>query len=137
MPISHSSSILMEQMLFLYAIMIERSINVGQIILKEIQNCSRKNVRSAYFPSSITSLCLRAQVKSKANLKGCYVKGCITRHVLKEEAEAEEEPNSPKLKVEPNVVELMEPSVNLMLTIPVPTSSNIMKKWEFSTMMDM
>ncbi|KAK5785488.1 hypothetical protein PVK06_040079 [Gossypium arboreum] len=54
-----------------------------------------------------------------------------------EESEVEEKSNNPEIKVEPNVVELMEPSVNLVLTIPVPTSSNTMKKWEFSTMIDM
>ncbi|MFQ6629455.1 hypothetical protein Gotur_007248 [Gossypium turneri] len=42
MPISHSSTISMEQMLLLYAILTEKSINVGKIILKEIQNCVEK-----------------------------------------------------------------------------------------------
>lgn len=150
--------------------------NVGKIILKEIQDCAKKKAGSAYFPSLITSLCLRAQVKSKANLKGHYGQGFITRHDLErlvdnvkllnqikpnesnepkfdesstksdveadlvneiEEAEFEEEPNSLESRVEPNVAELVEPSVNPKLTIPVPTSSNTIKKSEFSIMMDM
>ncbi|MBA0756498.1 hypothetical protein Gogos_022152 [Gossypium gossypioides] len=78
MPISHSLTISMEQILFLYAIMTERSINIRRIILKEIHDCARKKTEIAYFPSLITSLCLRAQVKTKANLKGLYVQGCIT-----------------------------------------------------------
>ncbi|KAK5819134.1 hypothetical protein PVK06_024096 [Gossypium arboreum] len=40
MPISHSSTILIERILLLYTIMTKRSINVGRIILKEIQDCA-------------------------------------------------------------------------------------------------
>ncbi|MFQ6655676.1 hypothetical protein Gotur_026126 [Gossypium turneri] len=82
MPISHSSTISMELMLLLYAILIEKSINVGKIILKEIHDCAKKKAGSAYFPSLITSLCLKACVKTQANLKGQYVQGCITSHDL-------------------------------------------------------
>ncbi|KAK5825406.1 hypothetical protein PVK06_020236 [Gossypium arboreum] len=82
MPISHSSTISMERMLLLYAILTEKSINVGKIILKEIYDCAKKKTGSAYFPSLITSLCLRARVKRQANLKGQYVQGCITSHDL-------------------------------------------------------
>ena len=39
--------------------------------------------------------------------------------------------------MEPNVVEPVEPSVNPELTIPMPTSSNTIKKSKFSIMMDM
>ncbi|MFQ6665037.1 hypothetical protein Gotur_031920 [Gossypium turneri] len=46
MPISHSSTISMERMLLLYAILTEKSINVGKIILKEIHDCAQKNVGS-------------------------------------------------------------------------------------------
>ncbi|KAH1046748.1 hypothetical protein J1N35_037532, partial [Gossypium stocksii] len=70
MPISHSSTISVERILLLYAIMIERSINTGKIIPKEIYDCARKKIESVYFPSLITSLSLRAKVKIKANLKG-------------------------------------------------------------------
>ncbi|MFQ6658978.1 hypothetical protein Gotur_028040 [Gossypium turneri] len=42
MPISHSSTISMERMLLLYAILTEKSINVGKIILKEIYDYARK-----------------------------------------------------------------------------------------------
>ncbi|MFQ6665344.1 hypothetical protein Gotur_032111, partial [Gossypium turneri] len=82
MPISHSSTISMERMLLLYGILTEKSINVGKIILKEIHDCAKKKAGSAYFPSLITSLCLRARVKTQANLKGQYVQGCITSHDL-------------------------------------------------------
>ncbi|MFQ6645147.1 hypothetical protein Gotur_019127 [Gossypium turneri] len=46
MPISHSSTISMERMLLLYAILTENSINVGKIILKEIHDCAKKKARS-------------------------------------------------------------------------------------------
>ncbi|MFQ6659078.1 hypothetical protein Gotur_028106 [Gossypium turneri] len=46
MPISHSSTISMEQMLLLYAILTEKSINVGKIILKEIDDYAKKKAGS-------------------------------------------------------------------------------------------
>ncbi|MFQ6666123.1 hypothetical protein Gotur_032602 [Gossypium turneri] len=42
MPISHSSTVSMERMLLLHAILTEKSINVGKIILREIHNCAKK-----------------------------------------------------------------------------------------------
>ncbi|KAK5812215.1 hypothetical protein PVK06_027634 [Gossypium arboreum] len=72
----------MEQMLLLYAILTENSINVGKIILKDIYDYAKKKTGSAYFPSLITSLCLRACVKTQMNLKGQYVQGYITIHDL-------------------------------------------------------
>ncbi|KAK5839790.1 hypothetical protein PVK06_008629 [Gossypium arboreum] len=53
------------------------------------------------------------------------------------EAESEGEPNSPKPRVEENTTKLVEPTVNLELTIPITASSNTMNKSKFSTMMDM
>ncbi|MBA0761250.1 hypothetical protein Gotri_023923, partial [Gossypium trilobum] len=162
-----------------------KSINVGEIILKEIHDCARKKTRSDYFPSLITSLYLRAQVKTKANMKGPYAQGCITTHDLErlvenvhklnpiesseptkleidesstksetksnlvtktEEVELEDEPNEPKPIKEPkdseprdklNVDELVEPSIDTKLTIPMSTYSNIVKKSKLSNMMDM
>ncbi|MBA0742310.1 hypothetical protein Gogos_015378 [Gossypium gossypioides] len=82
MSISHSSTISMERTLLLYAIMTERSINVGKIILKEIHDCAKNKTGSAYFPSLITSLYLKAHVKTNTNYKGPYVQGCITTYVI-------------------------------------------------------
>ncbi|MFQ6660106.1 hypothetical protein Gotur_028723 [Gossypium turneri] len=82
MPISHSSTITMERMLLLYAILTEKSINIGKIILKMIHDYAKKKAGSAYFPSLITSHYLRARVKTQENLKGQYVQGCITSHDL-------------------------------------------------------
>ncbi|MFQ6621852.1 hypothetical protein Gotur_003183 [Gossypium turneri] len=49
MPISHSSTISMERMLLLYAILIEKSINVGKIILKEIHDCAKRRKEELIF----------------------------------------------------------------------------------------
>ncbi|KAH1031440.1 hypothetical protein J1N35_043614 [Gossypium stocksii] len=66
--------------------------------------------------------------------------------VLKEEVEYEEKPNDPELVKEPkvsepreelNVDEPVEPSVDPMLTIPMPTSLITVKKSELSIRMDM
>ncbi|MFQ6664837.1 hypothetical protein Gotur_031809 [Gossypium turneri] len=46
MSISHSSIISMERMLLLYAILAEKFINVGKIILKEIHDCAKKKAVS-------------------------------------------------------------------------------------------
>ncbi|MFQ6654850.1 hypothetical protein Gotur_025657 [Gossypium turneri] len=50
MPISHSSTISVERMLLLYAILTKKSTNVGKIILMEIHDCAKKKAGSAYFP---------------------------------------------------------------------------------------
>ncbi|MFQ6671557.1 hypothetical protein Gotur_036068, partial [Gossypium turneri] len=107
MPISHSSTFSMEQMILLYAILTEKSINVGKIILKEIHDCAKKKAGSAYFPSLITSLCLRTRVKTQANLKGQYVQGCITSHDLERLVERVHELNQGEKK-EPTEPEIEE-----------------------------
>lgn len=67
----------MEHMILLYCIMSKRSINVGKIILKEIQECANKRSGSAYFPSLITSLCRQARVQMKKFFVNFYNKGII------------------------------------------------------------
>ncbi|KAK5771517.1 hypothetical protein PVK06_047732 [Gossypium arboreum] len=96
-----------------YAILTEKSINVGKIILKEIYGCAKKKTGNAYFSSLITSLCLRARVKTQANLKGQYVQGCITSHDLERLVEKvhelnqseQEEPTEPETKEPTNETE--------------------------------
>ncbi|KAH1047311.1 hypothetical protein J1N35_038095 [Gossypium stocksii] len=97
----------------------EKSINVGKIILKQIYDCAKKKTGSAYFPSLITSLYLRARVKTQANLKGQYVQGCITSHDLERLVEKvhelnqgeQEEPTEPKTKESKNATETEANSV--------------------------
>ncbi|KAH1097503.1 hypothetical protein J1N35_014424 [Gossypium stocksii] len=96
----------------------KRSINVGRIILKEIQNCARKKARKFDEPST--------ESKSKVDSINEI-----------EEVESEGELNNLEPRVEPNVTEPVKPSVNLELTILMTSSSNTMNKLEFSTMMDM
>ncbi|TYI09412.1 hypothetical protein ES332_A09G070900v1 [Gossypium tomentosum] len=71
MLISYSFTISIERMLLLYAILTKTSTNVGKIIIKEINDCAKKEAGIAYFPSLITSLCLRYCLKTQANLTGC------------------------------------------------------------------
>ncbi|MFQ6670961.1 hypothetical protein Gotur_035654, partial [Gossypium turneri] len=93
-------------MLLLYAILTEKSISVGKIILKEIHDCAKKKAGSAYFPSLITSLCLKARFKTQANLKRQYVQGCITNYDLERLVERvhelnqgeQEEPTKPDIE---------------------------------------
>ncbi|MFQ6657228.1 hypothetical protein Gotur_026999 [Gossypium turneri] len=84
MTISHSFTISMEWTLLLYAILTKKFINVGKNILKEITNCAKKKAGSAYFPSLITSLCLKACVKTQANLKGDMFKDALQIMILKD-----------------------------------------------------
>ncbi|KAH1031664.1 hypothetical protein J1N35_043838 [Gossypium stocksii] len=96
-----------------------KSINVGKIILKEIHDCAKKKTGSAYFPSLIPSFCLRARVKTLANLKGQYVQGCITNHDLERLVEKvhelnqreQEEPTKPNTKDSTNETETKANSV--------------------------
>ncbi|KAK5775160.1 hypothetical protein PVK06_043029 [Gossypium arboreum] len=90
--------------------MTERSINVGKIILKEIHDFARKKIGITYFPSLITSFCLRAQVKIKANLKGPYVQSCITAHDLERLLENVHELNPPSELPEPKTDESLNKS---------------------------
>ncbi|MFQ6629816.1 hypothetical protein Gotur_007946, partial [Gossypium turneri] len=105
MPILHSSTILIEQMLLLYAILTEKSITVGKIILKEIHDCAKKKAGSAYFPSLITPLSLKARVKTETNLKRRYVQGCITNYDLEKLVERVHELNQDEQE------ELTEPDI--------------------------
>ncbi|KAK5794124.1 hypothetical protein PVK06_035329 [Gossypium arboreum] len=129
MPISHNSTISMERMLLLYAILTEKSINFGKIILKEIYDCAKKKTGSAYFPSLITSLCLRARVKTQANLKGQYVQGCITISNIEEEESDKEPVEDPEPRAEPEE-EPIKLSVEPEYTTPLPTFASTSRKSE-------
>ncbi|KAK5811456.1 hypothetical protein PVK06_026790 [Gossypium arboreum] len=106
-------------MLLLYTILIEKSINIRKIILNEIHDCAKKKIRSAYFPSLITSLCLRAHVQTQANLKGRYVQECISNHDLERLVEKvhelnqgeQEDPTEPDIEESTNEIETEANSV--------------------------
>ncbi|KAH1039536.1 hypothetical protein J1N35_041279 [Gossypium stocksii] len=61
MPSSHGSTISLEQMVLLYLILTGKTIDVGKIILREMQNCAVRRSGLAYFPFTITILCLKAK----------------------------------------------------------------------------
>ncbi|KAK5836387.1 hypothetical protein PVK06_012174 [Gossypium arboreum] len=126
-------------MLLLYEILTEKSINVGKIILKEIHGCAKKKIGSTYFRSLITSLCLKAHVKTYANLKGQYVQGCITNHDLERLIEKvcelnqgeQEEPTAPdteestnETRTEANSVTDIEKESNKELNSPKPVEGS-------------
>ncbi|KAH1129718.1 hypothetical protein J1N35_001096 [Gossypium stocksii] len=75
--------------------------------IAKIYDCAKKKTESAYFPSLTTSLCLRARVKTKANLNGQYVQGCITSHDLERLVERVHELNQGKQE-EPTELETKE-----------------------------
>ncbi|MFQ6655675.1 hypothetical protein Gotur_026126, partial [Gossypium turneri] len=86
MPISHSSTISMELMLLLYAILIEKSINVGKIILKEIHDCAKKKAGSEQEePTEPETEESKNKIETEAN--------SVT---YTEEEESDKEPNSPQ-----------------------------------------
>ncbi|KAH1129796.1 hypothetical protein J1N35_001174 [Gossypium stocksii] len=147
MPISHSSTILMERILLLYAIMTERCINVGKIILKEIHDYARKKVASCITAHDLERLVenvseinpteLSESTELETDESSNKFETGANSVTKAEEEESEEEPNNlepikepeiSELVKEPNVDELIEPSVDPDLTIPMPTSSNTMKK---------
>ncbi|KAH1129751.1 hypothetical protein J1N35_001129 [Gossypium stocksii] len=67
----------------------------------------------------MTSLCLKAHVKTQANLNGQYVQGCITNHDLERLVEKvhelnqskQEEPTKPDIKESTNETETKANSV--------------------------
>lgn len=77
MFVSHSSTIARERMLLLYAIMTEKSINMGKIISKEIRECAAKRAGYPYFLSLITLLCLQYYLRPKVDLKARNHQGHI------------------------------------------------------------
>ncbi|KAH1055786.1 hypothetical protein J1N35_033851 [Gossypium stocksii] len=47
-----------------------KTTNVGKIIIKEIRDCSIRHSSSAYFPSTITNLCMKARVRPTVKMVG-------------------------------------------------------------------
>ncbi|MFQ6671014.1 hypothetical protein Gotur_035688 [Gossypium turneri] len=88
MPISHSSTISMEWMLLLYAILTEKCINVGKIILKKIQDCAKKKSGSEQEEPT--------KPDTEESTDGTGTEANLVTDT--EEEESDKEPNFPKLK---------------------------------------
>ncbi|MFQ6645906.1 hypothetical protein Gotur_020453 [Gossypium turneri] len=86
MPISHSSTFSMERMLLLYAILTEKSINVGKIILKEIHDCAKKKVGSEQEEPT------KPETEESTNKTETEANSVTDT----EEEESDKEPNSPQ-----------------------------------------
>lgn len=76
MPISHGTTISLERMTLLYLILTKKTIDVGEIILREIQNCVARRSGPTYFPFTITILCLKAKILANVKKTG-YSQGTI------------------------------------------------------------
>ncbi|MFQ6631023.1 hypothetical protein Gotur_008848, partial [Gossypium turneri] len=76
----------MEQMLLLYAILTEKSINVGKIILKEIHDCAKRKARSEQEEPTETEI---EESTNKIETEADSVTDI--------EEESDKEPNSPQL----------------------------------------
>ncbi|KAH1057229.1 hypothetical protein J1N35_035294 [Gossypium stocksii] len=77
MPSSHGTTISLERMVLLYSILTGKTIDVGKIILREIWNCTTRRFGPAYFPFTITILCLKAEILANVKKTG-YSQGTIT-----------------------------------------------------------
>ncbi|KAK5840147.1 hypothetical protein PVK06_009028 [Gossypium arboreum] len=77
LPSSHGTTISLERMVLLYSILTGKTIDVGKIILKEIRNCAARCSGPAYFPFTITILCLKAEILANVK-KTRYTQGKIT-----------------------------------------------------------
>ncbi|KAK5836207.1 hypothetical protein PVK06_011967 [Gossypium arboreum] len=76
MPSSHGTTISLEQMVLLYSILTRKTIDVGKIILREMRNCAVRRFGPAYFPFTITILCLKAKILANVK-KTMYRQGTI------------------------------------------------------------
>ncbi|KAH1063677.1 hypothetical protein J1N35_028664 [Gossypium stocksii] len=134
MPSSNGTTISLERMVLLYSILTRKTIDVGKIILTEIQNYVVRRSGLAYFPFTITILCLKAKIL--ANIKKTGV----------EESEDPEEAKDNPTEIEPeqsaevpNEAELMEPEAELDVETSMfgalPLSPNLRN--ELSKLMDL
>ncbi|KAK5839447.1 hypothetical protein PVK06_008238 [Gossypium arboreum] len=104
--------IVSEQMVLLYSILTGKTIDVGKIILREMQNCAAKRSGPTYFPFTITILCLKAKILANVKKIG-YSQGTITYwnlyriagdSILKQRVEETEDPKEEEkdpIKIEP------------------------------------
>ena len=61
-PTSHNSTVDRKRLVLIQSIINKRTINVGEIILREIHECGKKDRGPMYFPCLITGLCVSAGV---------------------------------------------------------------------------
>ncbi|MFQ6631334.1 hypothetical protein Gotur_010021 [Gossypium turneri] len=120
MAISHSSTISMEQILLLYAIMTKGLSNVGKIILKEIHDCARKKTVKPNEPTE-------SEIDESSNKSKTEANSVTETKEVKSEEELNETKSIKELKTseprdEPNANEPVEPSIGPELTILIPTS---------------
>ncbi|KAH1073266.1 hypothetical protein J1N35_025594, partial [Gossypium stocksii] len=88
------------------------TIDVGKIILREMWNCAVRHSGPAYFPFSMTILCLKAKILANVNKIGysqgtttdwdlCRIAGDSIRQQQVEESEDPEEEEEDPIEIEP------------------------------------
>ncbi|KAK9034457.1 hypothetical protein V6N11_050621 [Hibiscus sabdariffa] len=63
MPTSHHTTVSLPRMLLLHSILFGHSMDVGKIIVEEIQACLKRPKSALLFPNLITALCRKKKVK--------------------------------------------------------------------------
>lgn len=64
-PTTHNETVNKQRLALLHCIAAGYDINVGRIIMQEIQACGRKKEGMMYFSCLITALCIKQGVKEK------------------------------------------------------------------------
>ena len=62
-PVTHDTTVNQDRALLLYCILAGKSINVGQLIRREILDCAKKSSGRLFFPALITQLCMKAGIQ--------------------------------------------------------------------------
>ncbi|KAK5842655.1 hypothetical protein PVK06_005036 [Gossypium arboreum] len=133
----------MERMLLLYAILTEKSINVGKIILKEIRDYAKKKAGKRVHELNQGEQEEKTELDTKESTNEIETEANSVTDT--EEEEFDKELNSPKpvegsKNPEPRVESEEEPvklSVEPESATPMPTSASALKKSKLSILMDM
>lgn len=84
LPTAHLETVNKERLVLLYCILKEKKVDLGHIIEREIISCSFKPKGLLFFPSLITSLCLKSEVKTKLGEEVIANKGVIDCLAIKQ-----------------------------------------------------
>ncbi|KAK5836330.1 hypothetical protein PVK06_012114 [Gossypium arboreum] len=119
MPSSHGTIISLERMVLLYSILTRKTIDVGKIILRGVQNCAVKRSGLAHFLFTITILCLKAKILANVRKIG-YSQGTIMdwdlyrvagNSVLQKRVKVSEEPEDPDEEEGPTIAQPSSPDL--------------------------
>lgn len=120
MPTTHNTTVSQERLVLLYVIVRGLPIDVGSIIVKEIQDCAVKTHRTAVllFPSLITSICVISGVRLNARDEHVKNEGAFTARTIERVAG-----ESAGTTTEPAVVTEVRRAISLEQTIQALNTS--------------